>query len=396
MTLRTEAESAFMPGPRVVLEPLRPGPLSGFEFAAKDLMDVAGSVKTSGNPDWARTHHPAAHTATVIDQLRSNGARLVGKTVTDELAFSLEGENIHYGTPLNPRCPDRLPGGSSSGSASAVASGRVDFALGTDTGGSIRVPSSFCGVFGMRPTHGRVPLAGVTPLGPTYDTLGWIGRNGETLAQVGTVLLGEGNRGPVPNQFTVITDAFAMVDPIAREALDRAVRALFGDLPSATLFDGHPEQWSEAYRVIVGAEAWAIHGPWITEVHPRFAPPIAERFRQASQIRAEEVRQAEAVREAMANRVAELLGAGKVLVIPSAPSVALPKDPTAREPLSGPFRGKAIALGTIAGHGGFPQVTLPVARAGGCPIGLSLVGSRGSDASLLALAASGPVRPLLG
>src|SRR5262245_20127130 len=153
------------------------GPLAGLTFAAKDLFDIAGSRVCAGNPDWLRTHAPAEKTAPAVQILLGAGATLVGKTLTDELAFSMSGENIHYGTPLNPAAPDRIPGGSSSGSASATASKLVDFALGTDTSGSIRVPASYCGLFSMRPTHGRISCQGVVPLAPSFDTIGWFARD---------------------------------------------------------------------------------------------------------------------------------------------------------------------------------------------------------------------------
>ncbi len=382
-----------MPLPRLALAPLSEGSLSGLTFAAKDLMDVAGVRKTSGNPDWARTHPPAERNAAAIDRLRSLGAHLVGKTVTDELAFSLEGDNIHYGTPLNPRCPDRLPGGSSSGSASAVASGQVDFALGTDTGGSIRVPSSFCGIFGIRPTHGRVPLTGVTPLAPSFDTLGWMARDGATLARIGSAFFDK-PIAPEPTEFTVVTDAFELMDPFAREALTRSLRALFGETGETRVFAGLPEVWSETYRIVQGGEAWAIHGPWIEEVHPRFAPPIARRFEDASHISMEEVEHAQRNRSELAARVGRSLGPGRALVVPSAPTVALPKDLAIRRESGGTFRKSALAIGSIAGHGGFPQVSLPIAQLDGRPIGLGIIGSRGSDAALLAFAASPRVRAL--
>src|SRR5262249_46800276 len=155
---------AFVPGPRARLEPTASGPLDGLTFVVKDLIDVAGHVTGAGNPDWAARQVPAARSAPVVERLLRAGATLVGKTITDELAFSLEGENHHYGTPLNPRAPDRLPGGSSSGSAVAVAAGLADLALGTGTGGPGRGPASLCGVFGNRPRPRRpVPLGAGSP-----------------------------------------------------------------------------------------------------------------------------------------------------------------------------------------------------------------------------------------
>ena len=142
------------------------GLLDGLTFALKDLIDVAGCRTGAGNPDWLARQSPAERSATVVEKTLAAGATLVGKTITDELAFSLEGRNVHYGSPINPACPDRMCGGSSSGSGVAVAAGLVDFAIGTDTGGSVRVPASFLGVFGFRPSHGAVSLDGVVPFAP--------------------------------------------------------------------------------------------------------------------------------------------------------------------------------------------------------------------------------------
>src|SRR5271155_634032 len=181
---------AFVPGPRLTVAPTAAGPLSGLTFAVKDLIDVAGTPTGGGNPDWLKAQEPAATSAPAVEALLAAGATLYGKTITDELAFGLEGVNAHYGTPVNPACPDRIPGGSSSGSGVAVAAGLVDFALGTDTGGSVRVPASFVGVFGFRPTHGAVSTAGVLPFAPSYDTVGWFARDAGVLRRVGETLLG--------------------------------------------------------------------------------------------------------------------------------------------------------------------------------------------------------------
>lgn len=171
------------------------GPLQGLSFTVKDVFAVAGHRSSAGNPDWLRTHEPAADHAPAVRRLLEAGADLRGAAHTDELMYSLGGENYHYGTPVNPHGQDRIPGGSSSGSAVAVAAGSVDFALGTDTGGSVRVPSSYCGVFGFRPTHGAVPLEGVIPLAPGFDTVGWIAGSAELLFKVGRVLLAGADSG---------------------------------------------------------------------------------------------------------------------------------------------------------------------------------------------------------
>src|SRR5579871_2679140 len=163
------------------------GELSGLTFAIKDNIDVANEVTGYGSPSWAETHpKPVVH-AICVDQLLSAGATALGKTHTDELAFSLIGVNHFYGTPLNPKAPDRVPGGSSSGSASAVAGGACEVALGTDSGGSVRVPASFCGLFGLRPTLGRIDTRGMMVQSPTFDTAGYFARDVETFAKVGAV-----------------------------------------------------------------------------------------------------------------------------------------------------------------------------------------------------------------
>jgi amidase len=148
------------------------GRLTGLTFAAKDVFDIAGHRTGNGNPVWLETHPPAERTASAVQRLLDAGARMVGKTHTDDMAYSLNGENVHYGTPVNPVAPGRIPGGSSSGSAAAVAGGLVDFALGTDCGGSVRLLASYCGLYGLRPTHGLAPADGVVPLASSFDAVG--------------------------------------------------------------------------------------------------------------------------------------------------------------------------------------------------------------------------------
>jgi amidase len=171
------------------------GPLTGLTFAAKDVFDIAGHRTGNGNPVWLETHPPAERTASAVQRLLDAGARMVGKTHTDDMAYSLNGENVHYGTPVNPVAPGRIPGGSSSGSVAAVAGGLVDFALGTDCGGSVRLPASYCGVYGLRPTHGLVPADGVVPLAPSFDTVGWFARDAALMRRIGEVLLPRARAG---------------------------------------------------------------------------------------------------------------------------------------------------------------------------------------------------------
>ena len=204
---------AFCTDTEAFLEGAASGPLVGLSFAAKDIFDVAGHVTGAGNPDWKATHGPAEQTARVVQMLVDAGATMVGKTHTDELTRGILGENPHYGTPVNSRAPGRVPGGSSSGSAAAVAGGMVDFALGSDTGGSVRIPASFCGLYGLRPTHGRIPVAGLLQQAASYDTIGWFTRDAATFARVGSVIFGAEITPGRPVKLTIAEDAFADADP---------------------------------------------------------------------------------------------------------------------------------------------------------------------------------------
>ncbi|MGX9430687.1 MULTISPECIES: amidase [Bradyrhizobium] len=370
---------SFIPGPPITREPTSAGPLGGLTFAVKDLIDVAGEVTGGGNPDWLRTHLPAAHSAPAVEQCLAAGAALRGKTVTDELAFSLEGVNAHYGTPLNPACPDRIPGGSSSGSAAAVAAHLVDFALGTDTGGSVRVPASFCGLFGFRPTHDAVALTGVVPFAPSYDTIGWFARDAATLAAVGDVLLPVSARAPV-QKLIIARDAFDLADAPVASAL-RAACAKLGVDDEEEIFGGPADDWRECYRVLQGAEIWQQLGPWITATRPAFGENIAPRFADAAAVTPADVARWAPIRDALRSRVRARVAGGTGLVIPTAPSIALRKNANGAE--VGAFYQRALALSSIAGHAGLPQMTLPAGQVDACPIGLSIVAEAGSDRVLL-------------
>ncbi|MCP9629404.1 amidase [Rhodopseudomonas palustris] len=372
---------AFVPGPLLQVAATAPGPLDGLSFAVKDLIDVAGTTTGGGNPDWLRTHGPATRSAPVVERLLAAGASIHGKTITDELAFSLEGVNEHYGTPLNTACPDRIPGGSSSGSASAVAAGLVDFALGTDTGGSVRVPASFCGLFGMRPTHNAIPLDGVLPFAPSYDTVGWFARQAELLAKVGDVILPTATPKPIET-LVIVRDAFAIADEPVAAAL-RDVCAALGVTQETTVFDGAEADWFEAYRILQGTENWRELGPWISATKPRFGEAIAPRFAGTEEITADDVARWQPLRDSIRGRLRAQLGGGTAWLIPTAPCIALRKDAPGAGAQIGPFYGRALTLTSIAGHAGLPQINLPVATVDGCPVGLSLVAGAGQDRALL-------------
>jgi len=330
--------------------------------------------------------------ASVLTRLLEAGATLVGKTHCDELCYSLNGANMHYGTPVNPAAPGRLPGGSSSGSASAVAGGLVPFAIGSDTGGSVRVPASYCGVLGMRVTHGAVALDGAVPFAPSYDTAGWFARDAEIFARVGEVLLGA---GPLPEpgavdggRLLVATDAFARALPETGQALQPALAQLaahFASVAPITVADEGLEAWMQDFRLIQGSEIWATHRDWLASLRPDFGGGIRERFQWVSTLREDQVAPARERRRTIAARLHECLADGSVLVVPTVPGIAprcdLPAVPDLEQ-----WRNRKLGLLCIAGHAGLPQLSLPAGQAEGCPLGLSLIAAPGSDARLLALA----------
>jgi amidase len=379
---------AFVPGPRCERAPTGRGTLDGLRLAVKDLIDVEGAVTTGGNPDWARTHAPALRDATAVAACRAAGASVIGKTVTDELAFSLEGENAHHGTPRNPRAPGHLPGGSSSGSAVAVAAGLADAALGTDTGGSVRIPASFCGVFGMRPTHGRMALDGVVPFAPSFDTVGWFARDAATLRRVGRVLLRSGDAvvtssSPAPCTLRVARDAFIAVDRRVAEVL-RPIARHWGASEEVTMVDGPLGDWLQAYQCLQGAEIRDQLGPWIRRHAPRFGPSIAPRFESLHAIEASDVQRWQAWRRVQTRRLHARFAPQECWLLPTSPTPALALEASGDE--RGRFYAQALALCGVAGHAGLPQLTLPAGTLDGLPLGLSLVGPPGSDETLLDLA----------
>jgi amidase len=264
------------------------GPLAGLSFAAKDLFDIAQHVTGAGNPDWLATHAPAPRTAPVVQKLVDAGATMAGKTHTDELSRGLFGENAHYGTPVNPKAADRVPGGSSSGSAVAVASGIVDFALGTDTGGSVRAPASFCGLYGIRPTHGRLAFEGVVAQAPSFDTIGWLTAEAGLLAQIAALLIGSKvDEAPQPPRLLVAADAFALAEPATFAALQPSVERLgqlVGDVVTGPLSDAPLSQWREHQSALQGREAWVTFADWIDKTNPRLSFEVAEAFLRGARV----------------------------------------------------------------------------------------------------------------
>lgn len=385
-TVPDDALGAFCRHTHVAVDGSGKGPLAGLTFGVKDIYDIAGHKTGFGSPDWLATHAPATQTAPVVTSLLAAGANMLGKTQTDELTYSLNGENAHYGTPLNINAPGRIPGGSSSGSAAAVAGSLVDFALGSDTGGSVRAPASFCGIYGMRPTHGRISLQGACALAKSFDTAGWFARDAALLERVGQALLGA-ETAPAPGEILLALDALAMLDSAAvaalQPALARITAALVAPRPVMVSAEGLP-QWFQAFRVLQGAEIHAQLGTWIAQAKPKLGPGVRERMAWVATISAEDVARAQAVRDAARRQMDALLAGNAVLVLPTVSDIAPLLNTPAAE--LDDFRARAMSLLCIAGLAGLPQVNLPLATLRGCPLGISLVAARGNDTLLLALA----------
>ena len=386
MVALEDTVGAFVPGPRLERPPLGTGRLSGLTFAVKDLFDIAGSVTTYGNPDWASTHPPATATAPVVTTLLQAGARLLGKTKTMELAYGLSGENVWQGTPTNPRAPDRFPGGSSCGSAAAVAAGLVDFALGSDTGGSVRIPASYCGLFGIRPSFGAITLAGARPLAPSFDTCGWFARSGAVLAGVGEVLL-PGGRQAVEGPLMRVEEAWVNAQPDVAEALRPALEKLEqlrGRAVGVRLAPEGIDSFFDHFRTVQAEEAWAALGDWVEAVRPRFGPGIGERFAAAKTTDPAVAAPGRAFRRLVQARIRPLLAGGAVLIYPTSPCPAPLLTATQAE--QNAIRQATVGVTAIAGFCGLPEVPLPAGTVGGAPVGLSLVTAPGLARGLLALA----------
>jgi amidase len=390
MPVANDTVNAFVDYDFVEVPAAKSGPLSGLTFAVKDIFDVAGYKTGDGSP--VRRAESPVHTksAPVVQAMLDAGARFIGKTQTDELTFSMNGQNKHFPEPINVRAPGRITGGSSSGSAAAVAAGLCDFAIGSDTGGSVRAPASYCGLWGIRPTHGRVDNANALPLAPSFDTAGYFADDATMFARIAPVFLGEDRRKFRLARLSRADDAFAKLlsecEAAALKPAEGKVEARLGSATSVTVAPEGLEPWYWTFRHLQAVEAWAAHGAWIMSRNPSMTPGVRERFEYGRTVTADTRRQAEENRKGQRARVEALVGDDGVLMLPTVPAIA-PKRDLAGEALQA-YRERALAILCIAGLSGLPQVTMPLASLDGAPLGLSLIGPRGSDRALVDLAVS--------
>ncbi|MGO4664644.1 amidase [Bosea sp. 2RAB26] len=374
----------FMPYPDAPVKNAPDGPLAGLTLAVKDLFDVKGYPTGAGSPTVLAQSGIKTKTAPIVKALLDAGARFVGKTITDELAFSMNGKNAHFGAPINPAAPDRITGGSSSGSMAAVAGKLADIALGSDTGGSVRAPASYGGLFGIRPTHGRLSLKRTWPLAESLDTPGWFARDGKTFARVADVVLGK-DRSVLPEipRLLLAQDMFAQATPDAENVLRNVVQRampLMGQ-PETVKVARDIDALYWAFRWVQGRDAWNADGVMIERFHPPLGPGVAERFAFAKSVSDEDYAKGESLRKAFRAKLARLLGSDGVLILPTVPDIAPLVSATEGELED--FRNRALRLLCLSGLSGFPQVTIPAAQRDAAPLGLSLIGPKGSDKSLV-------------
>lgn len=371
---------------RTRIEGASGGPLSGLTFAVKDLFDVAGLPTCGGTPDWNPARTPAPAHAWAVQALLDAGAAMVGKTVTDEVSLGIMGENRHFAPVLNPRAEGRVPGGSSSGSAAAVAAGLCDLALGTDTGGSVRVPSSFCGLFGIRPTHGLLKTAGMLPQAPSFDTAGFMADRADVFVRAAAVLLGTTPSATPPATLKIAVPAFADCDEDVAEALRPALEqavALIGDVEAEEVHDEGLDGLNARQQILQPAESMATFADWLDRENPRLSWEVALGRARAMLADPGKVPAAQAFREAFRDDIGYVLDGDAVLALPTVPFVA----PLMGQPRStmAALRARISRFTCIAGLSGLPQVSLPLGLAHGLPIGLSFIAAPNREDLLLHL-----------
>lgn len=357
-------------------------PLDGLRLAVKDLFHIAGLPTTAGNPDWLKSHDIPQQSSSIVTKLLANGAHFTGKTLTDELAYSLNGQNLHYGTPINAKAPDRLPGGSSSGSAVAVATGEADIGLGTDTGGSIRVPASYNGLYGLRPTHGVIATDNMVPLAPGFDTVGWFTRDLKTMKSVAKTLLPQ-------RDIQVSTTLGVLSDVVRTVAHGSAIQefittANYPDITNTKFDIALLSEASDAFRVLQGRQIWQQHGQWFTATNPFMAPDIYKRFAWCSTLSEEQELEARATAARVNETLQTVMANNQVLIMPTTPGPA-PLLSTTEDDLVH-YRNYLLGLTALAGLGGLPQLHIPIETKGEPPVGLSLLGPKDSDLDLIELA----------
>lgn len=390
--------------------PKAPHPLTALSFAVSDIFEIEGFVTGFGNPDWIRTHEAASRTSSVVSSLVEGGATCIGKTVVDEMALGISGENKHYGTPSNPAAPARIPGGSSSGAAVAVAANLVDFSLGIDTVGGVRIPAGYCSILGFRPSYGAVPHLEIIPVSTSLDTVGWFAKDPSILRRVGHVLL----QVPFsvqrnPRNIIIADDCFqlskAPVDRVTQVVI-KSTEKLFGrqvlrhenlgeyvgsKVRSLKVFSSkksNGEVNSSSLRLLAYAMQYLQrdefkhnHSEWINSAKPTLDPVISAQIDEKLEMEDVDIEKCHAVRDEMRSALNALLKDDGVLVIPTVANP--PPKLGAKETSTEEYLIRTWTLTSLASMSGCCQVTIPLGFHDKCPVSVSFIARNGGDRFLL-------------
>ncbi len=374
------------------IKPYQSGPLDGLSFAVKDLIDTAGDITSCGNPSWHRQHQPANVNAVCVDQCLGAGASCIGKTKTNEFAFGLTGENDFYGTALNPKAPDRVPGGSSAGSASAVAGGHCDFALGTDTGGSVRVPASNCGVWGIRTTSSRISVAGVNPLATSFDSVGVFAKDMDTLDRSARCLLGSPTECATPHIEKILlpTDIVSHCDNEIADCTHAWFTSLSQHYPCESInlseylgIDTDLTELFKHYCRIHWCEIWSSLGDWIEQHQPELGKATTINFELAKTADRTQLFKAFQYRQHIDTQLNALLQTNTLMLLPTTPAIPPLKGQVDADRTKGNYSPRLSGLSSLAAFARCPQVTMPLFNVNGVPQGVSLMAAAFQDEALL-------------
>jgi len=381
--------NCFVPHSPPIIKGSASGPLNGLTFTGKDLYDIAEHITGNGSPAWLKSHKPATKTAKIVQSCLNAGATMIGKVICDEFFYSFIGENAHYGTPVNSAAPGKIPGGSSSGSAASVAGRICDFSLGSDTGGSVRIPAAFCGLYGLRPTYGRLSLEGATPMAPSFDTAGWFARDLNVFSKVGNVLLDQHPATAEIKEIRLAEFAFNFADdeisiPLRKWVKSNQFNITLGDPVTHFPDEIELDKAREAFRIIQAREVWQTFGSWIERTKPSFGPGVKERMDIAKTVTANERDNQIFYKKTLATALQKMIPQGTILALPV--TASLPVDINTDPEVLNTYRAKTLSLICLASLSGLPQISIPVTKSNGIPISLGLIGWKSSDEALISMA----------
>lgn len=375
---------SFMRFNHIALEGKKEGSLSGLVFAVKDVFKIVGSTYSNGHPTWLDTHEPDDFTSSFIVNMLNAGADLVGKTICDELYYSISGENWHYGSAINPHDPRRLTGGSSGGTGAATAGGLVDFAFGSDCLGSVRVPASYNGLLGIRPTYQRVKNDGEAPYCASMDVLGYVAARPDIFERVSQEILGEDTQKPKYKKLLIAQDCFDAVDADVSEAFQEAISFIgdkVGSVESVIVAPEGLDKWVKIFQVVQGYEVWESYGGWVKKYNPTLPPGQKQRLEAASKISLQAYLDAKEEMNRIKKHIEKLLPTDCIMILPTAASVAPLKSDSLEEITANRLQSSSLLC--ISPLAGVPQVTLPLCTMEDVPLGISLIGTEGTDMTLV-------------